>query len=192
MEFLTILIGACLINNLVLTKFLGLCVFFGVSKKLKPSMAISVAVVFVMGSSSVLCWLVYETVLKPFHLEFLRILVFVLITSSFVQLVEIYVKKMSRELYQALGVYLVLIASNCAVLAPPIENLLKGHNLVQSLVFAIGSGLGFALAIIMMAFIRERLELAEVPEALRGMPIAFIVAGLLAIAFFGFSGMIKV
>jgi len=191
-DLLLIFISSVLINNLVLTRYLGLCIYMGVSRKVEPSLGMGAALVFVMGTSSIFCWLIYRLVLVPLNLTYLKVIVFVLIISSFVQLVETTVKKMNPRLYRALGVYLILIASNCAVLAPPLLNVDKGYDLIQSVVNSLGCGAGFALALIIMSHMRERLELAEVPEPLRGMPIAFILTGLIALAFLGFQAMIKI
>ncbi|MCL5773083.1 MAG: RnfABCDGE type electron transport complex subunit A [Firmicutes bacterium] len=191
MDLLIIFIGAAIVNNFVLTRFLGLCTFFGVSRKLEPSIGFGLAVIFVLGCSSALCWVLYEYVMKPYNLMFLKNIIFILIIAAFVQLVEAVVRKMNPALFKYLGVYLILMASNCAVLAPPLINIDKDYNFFQSVVQAVGSGAGFALALILMSCIRERLEFSEVPESMRGMPISFIVAGLLALAFMGFTAMIK-
>ncbi len=190
-ELFTIFITAVLINNIVLSQYLGLCVYIGVSRKVNPSIGMGIAAVFIMGTSSLLSWLIYTFVLKPLGLEFLNIIVFVLLASGLVQFTETYAKKMSPKLYHAVGIYLILLASNCAVLAPPLRNVEKAYPLPESLINGIGLGIGFGLAIVLFSFIRERLELCDVPESFRGMPIAFITTGLLALAFMGFSGMVK-
>jgi len=164
----------------------------GVSRRVKPSFGVAAAAVFIMGSSSTLCWIVYHWILKPLRLEFLSLITFVLIVSSFVQFVETYTKKMALGLYRSVGIYLILLASNCAVLAPPLENQARNFGFLESVINAVGLGLGFGMAIILMSYIRERLETSDVPETLRGMPIAFITTGLLALAFMGFIGLIKV
>lgn len=187
-----IMIGAVLINNFVLTNFLGLCTFFGVSKKVEPSVGLGFAVVFVMGCSSLLCALLYRYVLVPLNLDFLKIVVFIIVIASFVQLVEIYSRKMLPKLFKSLGVYLVLTATNCAVLYSPLTNVSKDFDILQSALFGIFGGIGFAMAIVLLSFIRERLELADIPEPLKGMPISFIATGLLAIAFMGFTGLVKI
>jgi Na+-translocating ferredoxin:NAD+ oxidoreductase subunit A len=191
MELLTIFFAAVLINNIVLSQYLGLCVYMGVSRKVSPSIGIGIAAIFIMGSSSFLSWLLYTYILKPLGLEFLNIIVFVLLVSGLVQFTETYAKKMSPKLYHAVGIYLILLASNCAVLAPPLRNVEKAYPLLESIVNGAGLGIGFGLAIVLFSFIRERLEFSDVPESFRGLPIAFITTGLLALAFMGFSGMVK-
>ncbi|WP_301860705.1 electron transport complex protein RnfA [uncultured Megasphaera sp.] len=190
MEFFTLFVGAVLINNFVLTKFLGLCIFFGVSKNLNASVGMGFAVTSVLTMSTVLAWLLYNFVLVPLDLTFLRTISFVVLIASFVQLLEIVIKKMSPTLYNMWGIYLMLIATNCIVLSVPVISITSNYNFLENLVFAVGSGLGFALALILMASCREKLDYAAVPHALKGTPIAFIVAGMMALAFLGFSGMI--
>ena len=189
-EYFTLFIGAVLINNFVLTKFLGLCIFFGISKNLNASIGMGMAVTSVMTMSSMLAWLVYNFVLEPFGLTFLSTIVFVVLVASFVQLLELIIKKQAPALYNMWGIYLLLIATNCIVLAVPLLNVENNHSFLLSIVFAIGSGLGFALAIILMASLREKLAYADVPKPLQGTGIAFILAGMLSLAFLGFSGML--
>ena len=189
-EYFTLFVGAVLINNFVLTKFLGLCIFFGVSKNLNASIGMGFAVTSVLTMSTVLAWLLYNFVLVPFDLTFLRTISFVILIASFVQLLEIVIKKMSPTLYNMWGIYLMLIATNCIVLSVPVISITSNYNFLENLVFAIGSGLGFALALVLMASAREKLDYADVPHSLKGTPIAFIVAGMLSLAFLGFSGMI--
>ncbi|MFP4497781.1 MAG: electron transport complex protein RnfA [Vulcanimicrobiota bacterium] len=196
-ELFTILISAILINNFVLTKFLGLCTFVGVSKKVEPSVGLGIAVIFVMGGSSLITAVLYNFILKPLNIEYMKIVVFIIVIASLVQLVEIYTRKMLPDLFKSLGVYLVITATNCAVLAAPLLNSERytGKNFADiafSTVHGIAAGAGFALAIVLLSYIRERLELADVPEALQGLPITFITTGLMAIAFMGFTGLIKV
>ena len=188
--YFTLFIGAVLINNFVLTKFLGLCIFFGVSKNLNASVGMGFAVTSVITLSTILAWLLYTQVLVPLHLEFLRTISFVILIASFVQLLEIVIKKESTTLYNMWGIYLMLIATNCIVLSVPVISVTNNYNFVENIVFAIGAGLGFALALILMASCREKLDYADVPEPLKGTPIAFVVAGMLSLAFLGFSGMI--
>ena len=188
--YFTLFIGAVLINNFVLTKFLGLCIFFGVSKNLNASIGMGFAVTSVITLSTILAWLVYNFVLVPLGLTFLRTITFVVLIASFVQLLEIIIKKESPTLYNMWGIYLMLIATNCIVLSVPVISVTNDYNFVQNIVFAVGSGLGFALALILMASCREKLGYADVPDALKGTPIAFVVAGMLSLAFLGFSGMI--
>ena len=188
--YFTLFIGAVLINNFVLTTFLGLCIFFGVSKNLNASIGMGFAVTSVITLSTILAWLVYNFVLVPLGLTFLRTITFVVLIASFVQLLEIIIKKESPTLYNMWGIYLMLIATNCIVLSVPVISVTNDYNFVQNIVFAVGSGLGFALALILMASCREKLDYADVPDALKGTPIAFVVAGMLSLAFLGFSGMI--
>ncbi|WP_170253856.1 MULTISPECIES: electron transport complex protein RnfA [Acetobacterium] len=190
MEYLTLFLGAVVVNNFVLTKFLGLCIFFGVSKNLSASVGMGMAVTAVMVMSSALAWLVYHFILFPFGLTFMTTAVFVLLIASFVQLLEMVIKKHAPALYNMWGIYLLLIATNCIVLSVPLLNIESNYGFLLSLVNAVGSGLGFALAIILMASCREKLRLADVPKSLEGIGIAFILAGMLALAFLGFSGMI--
>ena len=189
-EYFLLFMGAVLVNNFVLTRFLGLCIFFGVSKNLNASIGMGMAVTSVMTMSSILAWLVYNYVLVPFKLTFLTTVVFVLLVASFVQLLEMIIKRHMPALYKMWGIYLVLIATNCIVRAVPLINSENSYSLLMSIVNAIGSGLGFALAIILMASLREKLQYSAVPKSLDGLGIAFVLAGLLALSFLGFSGMI--
>ncbi|MDZ5724133.1 RnfABCDGE type electron transport complex subunit A [Acetobacterium sp. K1/6] len=190
MEYFTLFISAVIVNNFVLTKFLGLCIFFGVSKNLNASIGMGMAVTSVMTLSSMLAWVVYNFVLVPLNLTFMTTAVFVLLIASFVQLLEMIIKKQAPALYNMWGIYLLLIATNCVVLAVPLLNAESSFSFLKSVVYAVGSGLGFALAIVLMASLREKLRLADVPKPLEGLGIAFILAGMLALAFTGFSGMI--
>ena len=190
MEYFTLFISAVIVNNFVLTKFLGLCIFFGVSKNLNASIGMGMAVTSVMTLSSMLAWVVYNFVLVPLNLTFITTAVFVLLIASFVQLLEMIIKKQAPALYDMWGIYLLLIATNCVVLAVPLLNAESSFSFLKSVVYAVGSGLGFALAIVLMASLREKLRLADVPKPLEGLGIAFILAGMLALAFTGFSGMI--
>ena len=190
MEYLTLFMSAVIVNNFVLTRFLGLCIFFGVSKNLNASVGMGMAVTSVMTLSSMLAWVVYTFVLAPLGLTFLTTVVFVLLIASFVQLLEVIIKKQAPALYNMWGIYLLLIATNCIVLSVPLLNVESNFGFLESLVFAVGSGAGFALAIVLMASLREKLRLADVPKALDGLGIAFILAGMLALSFLGFSGMI--
>ena len=189
-EYLTLFIGAVIINNFVLTKFLGLCIFFGISKSFSASVGMGMAVTSVMTMSSILAWIVYFFVLEPLGVTFLTTIVFVVLTASFVQLLELVIKKQAPALYNMWGIYLLLIATNCIVLAVPLLNVENSYSLLKSIVFAIGSGLGFALAIALMASLREKLVYSDVPKPLQGIGIAFILAGMLSLAFLGFSGML--
>lgn len=189
-EYFTLFIGSVVVNNFVLTKFLGLCIFFGVSKNLNASVGMGMAVTSVITLSSILAWIVYHFVLLPFGLTFLTTIVFVVLIASFVQLLELIIKKQAPALYNMWGIYLVLIATNCIVLSVPLLSVESDYDFVKSIVFAIGSGLGFALALILMASLREKLAYANVPKPLEGTGIAFILAGMLSLAFLGFSGML--
>ncbi len=189
-EYFTLFMGAVIVNNFVLTRFLGLCIFFGVSKNLNASIGMGMAVTSVMTLSSILAWIVYNYVLHPYGLTFLTTAVFVVLVASFVQLLEMIIKKHAPALYGMWGIYLVLIATNCIVLGVPLLNAESNFGFVKSIVFAIGSGAGFALAIILMASLREKLQYADVPKSLEGLGIAFVLAGMLALSFMGFSGMI--
>ncbi|MGL5345785.1 MAG: electron transport complex protein RnfA [Peptostreptococcaceae bacterium] len=189
-EYLILFISTVLVNNFVLTRFLGLCIFFGVSKNLSASVGMGMAVTSVMTLSSILAWLVMNFILIPLKLEFLKTIVFVLLIASFVQLLELTIKKFAPTLYGMWGIYLLLIATNCVVLGVPLTNADNNYGFLMSVVEALGSGLGFALAITLMASLREKLAYATVPKPLRGMGIAFILAGMLALSFLGFSGMI--
>lgn len=189
-EYFLLFMGAVVVNNFVLTRFLGLCIFFGVSKNLSASGGMGMAVTAVITLSSLFAWLAYNYILVPLNVTFLTTIVFVLLIASFVQLLEMVVKKYTPNLHKMWGIYLLLIATNCVVLGVPLINIEHGYSLGKSLVNAVGSGVGFAMAIVLMASCREKLRLADVPKSLDGLGIAFIVAGCLALAFFGFSGMI--
>ncbi|MDF2655224.1 MAG: hypothetical protein K0R19_1698 [Bacillota bacterium] len=191
-EYLLLFISAAIVNNFVLTRFLGLCIFFGVSKRLDASLGMGMAVTSVITLSSILAWVVYNFVLLPLDLVFLKTVVFVLLIASFVQLLEMVIKKYAPALYGMWGIYLLLIATNCVVLGVPLINAESNFTLMKSIVNALGSGVGFAIAIVLMASLREKLEYADVPKPLQGMGIAFILAGMLALSFLGFSGMIKI
>jgi Na+-translocating ferredoxin:NAD+ oxidoreductase subunit A len=190
-DYLLLFVSAVIVNNFVLTRFLGLCIFFGVSKSLSASAGMGMAVTAVIFISSMFAYGVYNLILVPLNLTFLTTIVFVLLIASFVQLLEMVIRKSVPALYKMWGIYLLLIATNCVVLAVPLLNVESNFSFAKSLVNALGSGVGFALAIILMASIREKLRLADVPKSLEGLGIAFIVAGCLSLSFFGFSGMIK-
>jgi len=189
-EYFALFIGSVIVNNFVLTRFLGLCIFFGVSKSLNASLGMGMAVTSVITLSSMLAYGVYNWILLPLGLTFLKTIVFVVLIASFVQLLELIIKKQAPALYNMWGIYLVLIATNCIVLSVPILSVESNYGFGMSTVFAIGSGLGFALALVLMASLREKLVYADVPKALEGSGVAFIVAGMLSLAFLGFSGMI--
>ncbi len=185
-----LIIAASLINNFVFTRFLGLCIFFGVSKKMETAVGMSITFTAVMVISSALSWVVFKYLMIPLQLEFLKIIVFIGIIAAFVQSADTIMKKVSPSLYYKLGIYLALITTNCIILAVPLINAGEGYSFIESMAFGLGSGIGFALALVIMASIREKLELADIPAPFRGLPISFIVAGLIALAFTGFSGLI--
>ena len=189
-ELILILIGASLVNNVVLSRFLGLCPFLGVSKRVETSAGMGAAVIFVITLSSAMASLIYSTVLVPMKLEYLQTIVFILLIAALVQFVEMVLKKNMPSLYESLGVYLPLITTNCAVLGVALDNVSKGFNFIKSVTYGVGTALGFALAIILMAGISETIEFNDVPHSFKGMPIVLITAGLMAIAFFGFAGLI--
>jgi len=186
-----IIIGAIFVNNFILTRFLGLCPFFGVSKKTKPALGMGLAVIFVMTLASIVTWIVYNLILIPLSLQYLQIIVFILIIATLVQFVELFLKKTNPILYKALGIYLPLITTNCAVLGVAFLNVQENYSFIAALVFGISAGVGFLLALLLMSGIRERLELSKVPKAFSGIPIAFIVAALMSLAFLAFSGIIR-
>ncbi|MBI5190939.1 MAG: electron transport complex subunit RsxA [Nitrospirae bacterium] len=188
----TIFIASALINNFVFSRYLGLCIFFGVSKKMETAVGMSMTFTAVMVISAALSWLVYNLVMLPAGLGFLKIVVFIGIVAGFVQGADTVLKKINPTLYHKLGIYLVLITTNCIILAVPVISSDEKYNFMQAITLGLGSGAGFSLALIIMASIRERLELANVPKPFQGMPIAFIVTGLIALAFLGFSGLITV
>lgn len=187
-SFFAILIGGLLVNNFVLSQFLGICPFLGVSKKLGSAFGMSVAVIFVMLLATAATWPIYTYLLQG-DLAYLQTIVFILIIAALVQLVEIVLKRFVPPLYQSLGIYLPLITTNCAVLGVTILNIDSGYNFGQSLVNALGAGLGFMLAMVMFAGVRERLESAEIPESLKGLPITLVAASIVSVSFLGFQGL---
>lgn len=187
-EMILILIGAAFVNNVVLSQFLGLCPFLGVSKKTNTAAGMGFAVIFVITLASALCSLVYDFVLVPLDVEYLQTIVFILLIACLVQFVEMVIKKYSIGLYNALGVYLPLITTNCAVLGVALINVQEDYSLLKSTINGFGTAAGFTIAIIIMAGIREKSEHNDVPKAFQGSPIVLITAGLMAIAFFGFAG----
>ncbi|MDY5932135.1 MAG: electron transport complex subunit RsxA [Candidatus Ornithospirochaeta sp.] len=187
MSYIGILITYIFIQNFILVKFMGLCPFIGVSKNSESAVGMGIAVTFVSSIASVVCWAVYRFLLVPFSLEYLRTIAFILVIASLVQLVEMVIRKMSPSLYKALGIYLPLITTNCAVLGIAILNIDNGYNLLESFVAGIAVGIGFTLAIVLMSNIREKLEMTPVRKSFRGIPIAFISAGLMALAFMAFD-----
>jgi len=191
MDVVNIIILALLVNNIVLAQFLGICPFLGVSQKTSTSIGMGAAVVFVMALANLVTYLVYFFILEPLHIEFMITITFILVIAALVQIVEIILKKASPSLYQALGIYLPLITTNCAVLGAAILAITKNYSLIQSLVYATSTALGFTLALVLMAGIREQLELTGIPKAMKGFPIALVTAGLLSLAFMGFAGLVK-
>ncbi len=190
MKFIMILLSTIFVNNYIVVKFLGICPFLGVSKKVDTAIGMGMAVTFVMAIASAVTYGV-QLILNKFNVGYLQTIVFILVIAALVQLVEMILQKTSPALYQALGVYLPLITTNCAVLGVAILNIQQSYNLIESIVNGTGAALGFTLAIVLFAGIRERLELANIPKCLEGFPIALISAGLMSLAFFGFQGLIK-
>ena len=191
MELFTIFIGAVLVNNFVLARFLGICPFLGQSKNVGMAVGMGMAVIFVMTLASVVTNLIYGVILKPFGLEYLVTVSFILVIAALVQLVDIVLQKSLPALHATMGIYLVLITTNCAILGLALLNVVKKYTIIESLVFGLSAGIGFTLALVIMAGMRERLELADIPKPLQGFPITLILAGLLSIAFMGFSGLVK-
>lgn len=191
MEYFVIIIGAIFVNNIVLSQFLGICPFLGVSNKVSTSMGMGAAVTFVMAIASIVAYLIQYSILVPLNIQYMQTIVFILVIAALVQMVEIILKKISPALYQALGIFLPLITTNCAVLGVAILLVQKELNLAQSVVYALASAIGFSLALVLFAGLRERLDLENVPKAMKGIPIALITAGILAMAFMGFSGLVR-
>ena len=189
LSYFAIIIGAIFVNNVVLAQFLGICPFLGVSSKVETSMGMGAAVTFVMAIAAVVAWLIQTYVLVPLDIVYMQTIVFILVIAALVQMVEIMLKKLSPSLYQALGIFLPLITTNCAVLGVVLLNTQYSFGFVQSVVYGVFGGLGFMLAICLFASVREKLEFADYPESFEGFPICLVSAGLLALAFMGFSGM---
>lgn len=189
MEYILIFISAIFVNNIVLSQFLGICPFLGVSKKIDTALGMGAAVAFVLTLATLVTYLVQKLVLDPFGLQYLQTLAFILVIAALVQMVEIILKKVSPALYQALGIFLPLITTNCAVLGVAILVIQKDYNLLESVVYAFSTALGFALALVLFAGIREQLSLVKIPKGMQGMSIVLVTAGLLALAFMGFSGL---
>ena len=188
-NIISISLGAILVNNFIFSQFLGCCPFLGCSSKVETATGMGLAVVFVMGLASAICWVIDTYILIPLGLDFLETLAFILVIASLVQFVEMFLKKMIPSLYSALGIYLPLITTNCAVLGVVLLNVQNHYNFIESVVYGITGGLGFMLAIVLFASVRERVQFSEYPECFEGFPICLISAGLLALAFMGFSGM---
>ena len=191
MEYILIIIGAVLVNNIVLTQFLGICPFIGVSGKVDTSLGMSGAVMFVMVIATLVTYLLQQYILVPLGIPFMQTVVFILVIAALVQLVEIILKKVSPALYKALGIFLPLITTNCAILGVAILAVQKDLNLLESVVYAVSNAAGFGLALITFSGIREQLDMVNIPKSMKGVPIAFIIAGLLSMAFMGFAGIVK-
>ena len=189
MNLILIFIAGALINNVVLNQFLGICSFLGVSKQIKPSFSLGMAVVFVIGMASAVANLLYTFVLKPFDLDYLKTIVFILVIAALVQVVEMFLKKTSPGLYKALGIYLPLIPTNCAVLGVALTNVQNDYNFIESVLAGLGTAVGYTLAITLLAGIRSRINEDDLPAPLRGAPIVLVCAALMSIAFTGFSGL---
>lgn len=189
MNLILIFIAGALINNVVLNQFLGICSFLGVSKQIKPSFSLGMAVVFVIGMASAVANLLYTFVLKPFDLDYLKTIVFILVIAALVQVVEMFLKKTSPGLYQALGIFLPLITTNCAVLGVALNNVTDGYNFIESVVSGFGTAVGYTIAIVLLAGIRENIDESDLPAPVKGAPIVLFCAALMGIAFFGFSSL---
>jgi electron transport complex protein RnfA len=188
-EYFVLLISTALVNNVVMVRFLGLCPFMGVSKRIDSALGMGMATSFVIVLAAALSWILEHWLLAPFGLGYLRIMTFILVIAAVVQFTEAVIHKMAPDLYQTLGIYLPLIATNCSVLGLPLINVQEGHNFVTALVYDFGSALGFTVAMILFAGMRERLALARVPTPFAGAPVAFVLASLMSLAFMGFSGL---
>ncbi len=189
-SFFAIIIGAIFVNNVVLSQFLGICPFLGVSSKVDTSIGMSAAVTFVMAIAAVVAWLIQTYVLEALGIEYMQTIVFILVIAALVQAVEIILKKVSPSLYQALGIFLPLITTNCAVLGVAILMIQKDLSLLQGVVYAVSTAIGFGVALVLFAGIRERLDFEDMPKAFKGIPIALVTAGILAMAFIGFTGLV--
>lgn len=190
MDYLLVIIGAIFVNNIVFAQFLGICPFLGVSSRLETAVGMGLAVTFVMAISTLMTYILHYYLLVPLGIEYMQTIAFILVIAALVQMVELILKKVSPGLYQALGVFLPLITTNCAVLGIAILLIQKEFNLLMSVVFAVATALGFLLALVLFAGIREKLELEDVPSSMKGMPIALVTAGILSMAFMGFAGLV--
>lgn len=190
-QLILVFIAASITNNFVLTYFLGICPFIGVSNKTESAVGLGIATTFVMTISAAVTWLIYHYVLVPFELVFLQYVTFIIVIASLVQFVEMFIRKTSPPLYKALGIFLPLITTNCAILGLTLFMVLRNYNFLEAIIFGLGAGVGFTLALVIMAGIREELEFAEVPQPLKGAGITLIIAGMLALAFMGFGGIIS-
>ena len=185
-----IIIGSIFVNNIVLSRFLGICPFLGVSNKVSTSLGMGGAVIFVMALSSVFVWLIQDLILIPLGIEYMQTITFILVIAMLVQMVEIILKKLSPSLYQALGIFLPLITTNCAVLGVALILVQNEFTLLQSIAFATANAIGFTIALVLFAGLRERIELSNAPTAMKGVPVSILTAGLLAMAFMGFAGLV--
>ncbi|MDR1860807.1 MAG: electron transport complex subunit RsxA [Bacteroidales bacterium] len=190
MEYILIIISTVFVNNIVLTQFLGICPFLGVSKRISTAIGMGAAVIFVLVLATIVTWLVHYHILVPLQITYLQTIFFILLIAALVQMVEIILKKVSPSLYQALGVFLPLITTNCCILGVAILTIQKEYTLLQGVTFAVGHALGFTLALALFSGIREQLELQDVPKGMQGIPVALITAGILAMAFMGFQGIV--
>ncbi len=190
-ELILVFIAASITNNFVLTYFLGICPLIGVSNKIESAVGLGLATTFVMTMAATVTWLIYNKILVPFDLVFLQYVTFIMVIASLVQFVEMFIRKTSPQLYRALGIFLPLITTNCAILGLTLFMVLRNYGFLESVVFGLGAGVGFTLALVLMAGIREELVFADVPEPLKGTGISLIVAGMLALAFMGFGGIIS-
>ncbi|MBN1156109.1 RnfABCDGE type electron transport complex subunit A [Candidatus Woesearchaeota archaeon] len=190
MNLLVVFLGAALVNNYVFTKFLGICPFFGVSKRTNTALGMGAAVTFVIVFAGAVTWTVYHLLLEPLKIVFMQQATFILVIAASVQLLEMIIQKTNKKLFDAFGIYLALITTNCIILAVAIVNVMEQYNFLEAVVNSLGAGIGFALALILMSGIRERMEQSPVPRCLKGVPIALIITGLLALAFSGFGGII--
>ena len=189
-ELIAIFLRMAIINNFILARFLGLCPFFGVSKKLGNAISMGLAVTLVMLIASVATWIINNYILIPFGVEYMNIIMYILVIASLVQMIELFIKRTNLTLYNALGIYLPLITTNCAVLGITLINAKESYSLIESIAASLGGGVGFLLVLIIMSGIREKLEIADTPRAMRGLPVAMLVGMLLGLTFFGFGGMI--
>ncbi|MFC1570202.1 electron transport complex subunit RsxA [Candidatus Omnitrophota bacterium] len=190
-ELILIFIAASVTNNFVLTYFLGICPFIGVSNKIESSIGLGLATTFVMTLAATVTWLIYHYILVPYNLEVLQYVAFIIVIASLVQFVEMFIRKVSPPLYKALGIFLPLITTNCAILGLTLFMILRNYGFLESIVFGLGAGVGFTLALVIMAGIREDLDFADIPEPLRGAGMTLLIAGMLALAFMGFGGIIS-
>jgi Na+-translocating ferredoxin:NAD+ oxidoreductase subunit A len=191
MEYILIIISAVFINNVVLAQFLGICPFLGVSNKVDTALGMAGAVTFVIVLATIATYLIQTYVLNPLGIAFMQTITFILVIAALVQMVEIILKKVSKGLYQALGIFLPLITTNCAVLGVAILVIKKEYNLIEGVVFGASTAIGFGLALVILAGIREQLELADIPKGMKGVPVSLVIAGILALAFMGFTGIVK-